>query len=156
MECYALRLILCATRLHYGLPSYPPPYSRKPSPFGPNVSICAKGVSRGVHNIAFLLSPDLFRVFDLCFLLMCTTGPSYRSYRTFPLSRYLAALDLLTCHGLPSYLSHAPNSYLHSVIMAHVRHLCSYDSDLFCSLLSTILRISQPMPSFPTCFLGSL
>lgn len=30
-----------------------PPYSRKPSPFGPNLSVCTKGVSRGVHNIAF-------------------------------------------------------------------------------------------------------
>jgi hypothetical protein len=33
------------------------------------MSICAKGVSRGVHNIAFLLSPDRFRAFDLFFLL---------------------------------------------------------------------------------------
>lgn len=46
------------------------PYSRKPSLFGPNMSICAKGVSRGVHNIAFLLSPDRFRAFDL-FLFFC-------------------------------------------------------------------------------------
>jgi hypothetical protein len=45
-----------------------PPYSRKPLPYGPKVSICAKGVSRGVHNIAFSLSPDLFRAFDLFFL----------------------------------------------------------------------------------------
>jgi len=44
-----------------------PPYSRKPLPYGPKVSICAKGVSRGVHNIAFSLSPDLFRAFDLFF-----------------------------------------------------------------------------------------
>jgi len=44
------------------------PYSRKPSLFGPNMSICAKGVSRGVHNIAFLLSPDCFCTFDLCFV----------------------------------------------------------------------------------------
>jgi hypothetical protein len=45
----------------------PLPYSRKPGLFGPNVSIFAKGVSRGVHNIAFLLSPDRFRAFDLYF-----------------------------------------------------------------------------------------
>lgn len=44
------------------------PYSRKPGLFGPNVSICAKGVSRGVHNIAFSLSPDNFRAIDLFFL----------------------------------------------------------------------------------------
>jgi len=43
------------------------PYSRKPGLFGPNVSIFAKGVSKGVHNIAFLLSPDCFRPFDLYF-----------------------------------------------------------------------------------------
>jgi hypothetical protein len=47
--------------------SAPSPYSRKPGLFGPNVSICAKGVSRGVHNIAFLLSPDDFRANDLFF-----------------------------------------------------------------------------------------
>ena len=41
-----------------------PPYSRKPGLFGPNVSVSAKGVSRGIHNIAFLLSPDCFRAFD--------------------------------------------------------------------------------------------
>jgi hypothetical protein len=33
------------------------------------VSICAKRVSRGAHNIAFLLSPDRFRAFDLFFSL---------------------------------------------------------------------------------------
>jgi len=27
-------------------------------------------VSRGVHNIAFLLSPDHFRAFDLCFFTL--------------------------------------------------------------------------------------
>jgi hypothetical protein len=31
------------------------------------MSVWAKGVSRGVHNIAFLLSPDRFRAFDLYF-----------------------------------------------------------------------------------------
>ena len=54
-------------------------------------------------------------------LLMCTTGPPYCSYQTFPLSRYLAALDLLTRHGSPAYLgctSHAraapsTHTYLH-------------------------------------------
>jgi hypothetical protein len=43
----------------------PLPYSRKPGLFGPNVSIFAKGVSKGVHNIAFLLLPDRFRAFHL-------------------------------------------------------------------------------------------
>jgi hypothetical protein len=31
------------------------------------MSVCAKGVGRGVHNIAFSLSPDRFRAFDLLF-----------------------------------------------------------------------------------------
>ncbi len=31
------------------------------------MSVCAKGVSRGVHNIAFSVSPDRFRAFDLFF-----------------------------------------------------------------------------------------
>src|SRR5580693_9293969 len=47
--------------------SAPSPYSRKPGPFGANVSICAKGVSTGVHNIAFSLSPDCFCENDLLF-----------------------------------------------------------------------------------------
>ena len=49
------------------------PYSRKPGPFGPNMSVCAKGVSRGVHNIAFSVSPDRFRAFDfvLFFFFFC-------------------------------------------------------------------------------------
>ena len=45
----------------------PLPYSRKPGLVGPDVSIFPKGVSRGVHNIAFLLSPDHFCVFDFVF-----------------------------------------------------------------------------------------
>jgi hypothetical protein len=42
-----------------------PPYSRKPGPYGPTMSVCAKVMSRGVHNIAFSLSPDGFCVSDL-------------------------------------------------------------------------------------------
>jgi hypothetical protein len=44
--------------------SAPPPYSRKPGPYGPTMSVCAKVMSRGVHNIAFSLSPDDFWPFD--------------------------------------------------------------------------------------------
>ena len=43
-------------------------------------------------------------------LLMCTTGPPYRSYWTSLLSRYLAALDLLTRHGSPAYLGHTSHA----------------------------------------------
>jgi hypothetical protein len=56
------------------VPFNPPSYSRKPGPQGQNMSICAKGVSRGVHNIAFLLSPDRFRAFDLFFLHILQPG----------------------------------------------------------------------------------
>lgn len=42
-----------------------PPYSRKPGPYGPTMSVCAKVMSRGVHNIAFSLSPDDSCAFDL-------------------------------------------------------------------------------------------
>ena len=45
-----------------------------------------------------------------CVSLMCTTGPPYYSYRTFPLSRYLAALDLLTRHSSPAYLGHTSHA----------------------------------------------
>src|SRR6266478_1309772 len=37
------------------------PYSRKPSLFGPKMSICAKGVSRGVHNIAFFFFAHILK-----------------------------------------------------------------------------------------------
>jgi hypothetical protein len=52
-----------------------PPYSRKPGPYGPTMSVCAKVMSRGVHNIAFSLSPDDSWVFDL------ENGPQNRSFR---------------------------------------------------------------------------
>jgi hypothetical protein len=46
-------------------PDSPFPHKCKPKLHGHIVSIWAKGVSRGVHNIAFSVSPDLFRIFDL-------------------------------------------------------------------------------------------
>ena len=57
------------------------PYSRKPSPFGPKMSICAKGVSRGVHNIAFLLSPDRFRAFTFVFFIAHIFKSGHESQR---------------------------------------------------------------------------
>ena len=48
------------------------------------------------------------------------------------------------------------DSYLPLLFRAHVSHFYSYNSNLFCSLLSTILRISQPIPSFFTHFLSLL
>ena len=43
-------------------------------------------------------------------LLMCTTGSPCHLCQTFLLSKYLAALDLLTCHGLPAYLGHTSHT----------------------------------------------
>ena len=48
------------------------------------------------------------------------------------------------------------DSYLPPLFLARVSHFYSYDFDLFCSLLSTILRISQPIPGFLTRLLGLL
>ena len=57
---------------HWAPVSVLSPYSRKPGLFGPNVSVFAKGVSKGVHNIAFSLWPDRFRAFDLYFFRVNT------------------------------------------------------------------------------------
>ena len=54
--------------------------------------------------------------------LMCTTGPPYCSYQTFPLSWYLAALDLLTCHGSPAYLGHT--SHARAAPLTHTYFYC--------------------------------
>ena len=64
----------------------------------------------------------------------------------------------LTCLFGPHFSrSRCPfDSYLPPLLLARVSHFCSYDSDLFCSLLSTILRISQPISGFLTRLLGSL
>jgi hypothetical protein len=79
----------CSLQVPFG----PPSYSRKPSPFGPNMSICAKGVSRGVHNIAFSLSPDRFRAFDLFFLHIVSRGVS-----TISLPDRFRVFDLFFLH----------------------------------------------------------
>ena len=50
-------------------------------------------------------------------LLMCTIGSPCCSYQTFPLSRYLAALDSLAHHGLPAYLGHT--SHAHAAPSTH-------------------------------------
>src|ERR1700755_1255501 len=82
------------------------PYSRKPSPFGPNMSVCAKGVSRGVHNIAFLLSPDHFRAFDLFFLsFFFWPHPQPRlgimkGHQNFAWSLYIATDIVLLTYGI--------------------------------------------------------
>ena len=64
----------------------------------------------------------------------------------------------LTCLFGPHFsCSHCPfDSYLPPLFLARVSHFHSYDFDLFCSLLSTILCISQPIPGFLTRLLGLL
>ena len=54
--------------------------------------------------------------------LMCTTGLPCRSYWTFPLSQYLAALDLLMRHGLSAYLGHT--SHAHAAPLTHTYLHC--------------------------------
>ena len=48
------------------------------------------------------------------------------------------------------------DSYLPPLFLARMSHFYSYNSDLFCSLLSTILRISQPISGSLTRLLGLL
>ena len=64
----------------------------------------------------------------------------------------------LTCLFGPhfSHLRCPSDSYLPLLFLARMSHFYSYDSDLLCSLLSTILCISQPIPGFLTRLLGSL
>src|SRR6266478_4300157 len=57
------------------------PYSRKPSLFGPKMSICAKGVSRGVPNFAFLLWVDRFCAFGLFFFFAHILKSGHESQR---------------------------------------------------------------------------
>ena len=98
---------------------------------------------------------------------------SYLAYvyhwTALPLILDISAISILSCFRFTdtSWLtclfgshfpcSHCPfNSYLPLLFLACVSHFYSYDSDLFCSLLSTILHISQPSSSFLACLLGSL
>ena len=88
---------------------------------------------------------------------------------TLPLIPDISAISILSCFRFTDtswltclfgpHFSHSRcpfDSYLPSLFLAHMSHFYSYDSDLFCSLLSTILRISQPIPGFLARLLGSL
>ena len=70
--------------------------------------VTPQGLSYVPHIYLYLYSVT---VYMSRILLMCTTRPPCCSYQTFPLSRYLlAALDLLTCHGLPAYSGHTSHT----------------------------------------------
>ena len=90
-------------------------------------------------------------------------------WTALPLIPDISAISILSCFrftdaswltclfGLHFSCSRCPfDSYLPLLFLARVSHFYSYDSDLFCSLLSTILRISQPIPGFLTRLLGLL
>ena len=69
-------------------------------------------------------------------LLMCTTGPPYRLYRTSPLSRYLAALDLLTRHGSPAYLGHT--SHARAAPLTHTHLHCFWHAWVISTAMTPI------------------
>ncbi len=87
--------------------------------------------------------------------------------RQLPLSRYLAVIDSMRQHlltlCLPSYSIYVSHTYLQSLqifhndspplLLVHVSQFLSYLCILFCYLLSTILRISQPIAKALTCLL---
>ena len=95
---------------------------------------------------------------------------AYVYHRTaLPLIPDISAISILSCFRFTdtSWLtclfgphfsrSRCPfDSYLPLLFLTRVSHFYSYDFDLFCSLLSTILRISQPIPGSLTRLLGSL
>ena len=123
----------------------------RPSCYAPGLILCATRLSVLIfchirlafayvyHRTALPLIPDISAISILsCFRftdtswLTCLFGPHF--------SRSRCPFD----------------SYLPPLFLAHVSHFYSYDSDLFCSLLSTILRISQPIPGFLTRLLSLL
>ena len=70
-------------------------------------------------------------------LLMCTTELPCHSYRTFPLSQYLAALDLLTRHGLSAYLGHT--SHAHAVSLTHTYLHCFWHTWVISTAITPII-----------------
>ena len=69
--------------------------------------------------------------------LICTTEPPCHSYWIFPLSQYLAALDLLMGHGSPAYLGHT----------SHARAAPSTHTYLYCDSASSWSTMTNS-PSF--------
>ena len=110
------------------------------------------------------------RVYLYLYSAICVSRLTYVYHRTaLPLIPDISTISILSCFRFTdaSWLtclfgphfsrSCCPfNSYLPPLFLARVSHFYSYNSDLFCSLLSTILRISQPIPGFLTRLLGSL
>ena len=65
-----------------------PPHGRVFILYGPTLTICVKVVSTGVHNIAFLHTPDVNYHFEIVMRLLsscrvycarCGTYPNYRN-----------------------------------------------------------------------------
>ena len=96
-----------------------------------------------------------------CIVLMCTTGLPCRSYRTFPLSQYLAALDLLTHHGLPAYSGHtfhacaAPSTHTYLYCFWHVWVISTAMTSISFAAYSVQYCASvSPSPAFWRVFLA--
>ena len=135
------------------------------------------------HGVCFL--PVYGMLQPYCYapgLILCATHLSvlifcyirltfaYVYHRTaLPLILDISAISILSCFRFTDtswltclfgpHFSHSRcpfNSYLPPLFIARVSHFYSYDSDLFCSLLSTIQRISRPISGFLTRLLGLL
>ena len=116
-----------------------------------------------------ILCATRLSVLIFCYILY-VSRLAYVYHRTaLPLIPDISAISILSCFRFTdaSWLtclfgSHFSrlccpfDSYLPPLFLACVSHLYSYDFDLFCSLLSTILRISQPISGFLTRLLGLL
>ena len=95
---------------------------------------------------------------------------AYVYYRTtLPLIPDISTISIVSCFRFTDaswptclfgpHFSHSCcpfDSYLPPLFLTRVSHFYSYNSNLFCSLLSTILRISEPIPGFLTRLLGLL
>ena len=98
-----------------------------------NVTVTPQGLPYVPRVYLYLYSA----IYVSC-LLMCITGPPYRSYWTSPLPRYLAALDLLTRHGSPAYLGHT----------SHARTASSTHTYLYCFWHAWVISTAMTPISF--------
>ena len=119
------------------------------------------------YTPGLILCATCLSVLIFCYIRLAS---AYMYHRTaLPLIPDIPAISILSCFRFTdvSWLaclfgphfsrSCCPfDSYLPPLFLTRVSHFYSYDSDLFCSLLSTILHISQLIPGFLTRLLGLL
>ena len=128
-------------------------------------------IQTSIHHRCYtpglILCATRLSVLIFCYIRLASAYVYHRT--TLPLIPDIPAISILSCFRFTdaSWLtclfgphfsrSRCPfNSYLPLLFPARVSHFYSYDSDLFFCLLSTILRISQPIPDFLTRLLGLL